>query len=515
MKHIDRRDLIASLASAAFLATEPAYASVCDVKRSRNSGLSTKSYQCDLGGGRRLKTTFMRVSDVLFDSAGRASLPGVFGVYQDLVNDHTLIDNPTLKTFTFLLENYSFAFEPSGVFLNFDGRAEGHRLKEETTNIKTNARWRTLGVWDEPQPDDLPLFPLPSVLRKAMRGQGKRSESFLRYATEDDFSSLDQKLDRYLRLWGSNPNGKVGLSDMGNLKLLRHIRAGAAPDFLPLIYQSYFGFEGCTGGASGGAHYLPPALYVDLAVCRNTGSRPIQIDDFFGAAEQRDGLRSYSPRTPESSRQFGWQPVRLDPGKSVLMVQRLLFGVLPYNLTDSSTRIVAKRAVFGHTYLPKGVLVDGQPAPFDGRSHNAVIAGSFYEKGSCPYLLSWCEASQEWVHLGKILTDCIGRKNSGEEVRRFEGLRTRFKIVEREHEQSVLTSIGLTVELRDGSNVQLQHEMQRVVLNIGEAYEVCFTLPGGLEPADVSGCELRVKGFYERYNERDFAERRKLVREYA
>lgn len=508
MKKISRRDLLVSLACSSIFLSTPSLASVCDVSRAKRNNVSTKSYECRFGNDGKLTTTFMRVTDLLFDSAGDMGLPANLGDYESLLDGHQLIETPLLSTLRHLLQNYSFAVEPFGVTLEFDGRAEGQNVQARGV-INHTARWRTLGVWDDP--DSLPLFPLPDELRRAMRGDNTWNQSFLRYANDDDFNSLDDKIDAYIKLWGSKPEETVDKTSLGNLELLRHIEAGSVDEFLPLIFSDHFGFDGCTGEPEGGAHYNPPALYIDVAVSRNDGREPVVIEDYFGVVEKQENLRSYNSSTPGGAERFGLNSIQLDPGKSVMLVQRLLFGALPYERSDMGLKVRSNRAVFGETNLPKGVVINSENIAFDGRSHNSVIIASYGARGSCPYLHSWCDMSQEWVTLGKVLTECVGEENSGQDSRRFFSLRTRFKLVEREHEETILHSICLKLTLDDHSTIMVPHNLKRSTLNIGESYEFSFDLPQGVSADDIGASELLISGFYTKYGERKLQERREAL----
>lgn len=510
MKETSRRDLLVSLACSSVFLSTPSAATVCDVSRARHNGVSTKSYECKFGNDGKLTTTFMRVTDLLFDSAGDMGLPTSLGNYESLLNGHRLIETPLLATLRHLLQNYSFAFEPFGVTLEFDGRANGQTAKAAEV-IGHTRRWRTLGVWDDPAPDILPLFPLPDELRRAMDGNNRRNESFLRYANDQDFGSLDDKIDAYIKLWGSNPDGRLEKASLGNLELLQHIRAGSVDRFLPLIFNGFFGFEDCGGQPAGGAHYVPPALYIDVAVSRNDGGEPVVIEDYFGVVEKQESLRKYTSRTPDGAERFGLNSIQLEPGNSVMLLQRMLFGALPYSNPDAGLNVKSDRAVFGNTNLPKGVVINGENVAFDGRSHNSVIIASYGARGSCPYLHSWCDKSQEWVMLGKVLTDCVGEENSGQDSRSFCSLRTRFKLVEREHEETNLHSICLKLVLEDHTTIMVPHALKRTTLNIGESYEFSFKLPEGVSADDVVACELLIVGYYTKYGERKLQERREAL----
>ncbi|WP_419906818.1 hypothetical protein [Hoeflea sp.] len=501
-----RRDIIASLAGAAALLAGNSPAFACEARRSRIHGLSAKSYSCDLGRGRLLNTTFLRVSDLVFDKGGRATLPDGFGSYEDLVNSHVILPTRTLDTFQSLMDRFSYPFEPWGVFFEFDGRESGHRVAERfapTDDSPQAARWRTLGVWDDPYYNEK-LFPLPDVLREAMRDDGRNASAFLRFASQVDFEDIDEKIRSYVNLWRSHPdyqnvgNGHPGLSGFEHVKLLQFIDAGSVERFVPLHFYDGFSYDECTYEPFGGAHCTMPALYVDLAICRNDGSADIQIDDFFGHIDNREWLRPYSAQKPAGEQAFNAPPLNLRPGDGTLMVQRLLFH-------SDAKDVESSRAVFGPAYLPKAVVVDGQINRFDGRSHNALIISSYFPRGCCPYLYSWCDRTEEWISLGKVITECVGRRNMGEERRQFGDLRTRFYLAEREHERTVLQRLVLEVVLKDGSRIEIVHADADVVLEIGDSHEFAFSLPKGVSRKDVVGSTLEVAGYYEPYRKSDFA----------
>ncbi|EPX78326.1 hypothetical protein Salmuc_03942 [Salipiger mucosus DSM 16094] len=479
---------------------------LCDVWRDEIAGVPTKSYQCTVSEGQVLTTTFMRLSDVMFDSAGGAPLDGPAGEYQSLVRGHRLIETPALETFSRLFETHSFAFEPSNLEVEFDMRGQGLSGREDLSGAGTEGRrWRTLGVWDETLGLFMPAFPLPAVLRRAIENRsGVAGPRFLRHATAEDFRDLDAKRQEYVRLWGANVEDRADLLSFGNLDMLADIEAGSVEGFLPLLFHAGFGQDGCSGAARGGALYVPPALYVDVAVCRNDGAEPAEIEDMFGAAETTTRLRPYDPATPPREERFGWRPVTLAPGESLLAVQRLIFGARPTTLDEET--IPATRAVYGPTHLPKGVIVKGQPVAFDGRSHNAVILASYANCCSCPYLESWCPRAEEWIDHGKVLAECDAPERAGSETRHFRDARCRFRISEREHEDTTLTAARLDVTLDDGTTrvFELLDAPRR--LTIGESCELAVELPPGIARRARSSA-LTLWGHYEKFTQARFEAR--------
>lgn len=521
MAKLTRRALLSSITSSILFAAGPASALVCDVRRSKQGGVSTKSYTCRMAGGQSLTATFIRMSDMVADTIGQQQLPSE---YDALLAGSQLIETPALDTFETLLRQYSYAIEPYDgmqMTVDFDGREDG--IKATSTDFPAREkRFRTLGAWDDLEPDSLPFFPLPDELRRALSAPNEDiAEDFLRYATQKDFQRLPEKKREYTKLWREQA-GQIGkeaqLDDLGNLDLMKHIGAWKVQGFLPLYFSTVYQ-DDCTSMVYGGAHYVPPALYVDAMVCRNTGTSPLRIDDFFGAADEADGLRPYSPATPPGVRTFGWRSVELAPGESIVAVQRLTFAAFDQDDPQTNSTRSFARAIYGPTQLPKGFVMGGERYPFEGRSHNALIVGSYAGRGSCPYLSSWCDQAQEWVHLGKVITECNSPEREGEDCREFHDLRTRFKLVEREHEQTTLRSVALEIETQDGDVIHLpapdsvvpESARLPVTLDIGQMVEFAFTLPKNVRPTDVVKTRLRLRGYYQYYLQEDFERCKELA----
>ncbi|MDA7425299.1 hypothetical protein [Thalassococcus lentus] len=511
MVRVNRRDLIASLGASAALIASKAQAN-CDVWRDNIGGVPTKSYQCQVGERQTVTTTFMRLSDVMFDSAGAAPLPREMGEYQSLVQGHSLVPTKTLDTFTRLFEKHSFAFEPENLELEYDLRAAGsfgrsdYNIEEIRSEI--GPRWRTLGVWnDTVHVYGLPMFPLPDELRRAMdmSEDAPRVRNFLRFANPSDFSDLEAKINDYTALWDAHPEADRSSAQFGNIRMLAEIDAGSVPGFIPLFF-SKFHVGGCSIEASGGATFMPPALYVDVAVIRNDGTRPVRIDDLFGAADQTEGLRLYDPATPPQEIRFNFEPITLAPAQSMMVVQRLLFRREPVSHGLDGEEIRQTRAVYGTALLPKGVIVDGVAHPFDGRSHNAVILASYANCCSCPYLESWCPRAGEWIEHGKVLQACDGPDKAGVDTRRFPDVRTRFRLSEREHEETFLTGSYLTLKFADEVDQVFPLRDPVCSLSIGESRELVFDVPDEIA-ARATTSALTVAGHYEVFTQARFQAR--------
>ncbi|MEM8679508.1 MAG: hypothetical protein AAGF97_09170, partial [Planctomycetota bacterium] len=123
-----------------------------------------------------------------------------------------------------------------------------------------------------------PPFPLVAVVFPT-------HESFLRYAVRSDFENIDEKMREYAAFWRANIGDLDIPFGFGNVAMLADIDAGSVPDFVPLVFSDSLVVGECDGVSYAGVYFLPPALYVDVAVCRNDGTTPVEIEDFIGAAD--------------------------------------------------------------------------------------------------------------------------------------------------------------------------------------------------------------------------------------
>ncbi|MBV1864901.1 MAG: hypothetical protein KUG74_10750 [Rhodobacteraceae bacterium] len=519
MHKVTRRDILATFASSVALAANPAHALTCDVRRSRSGDVSTKSYKCQLGEGKSLTATFMRISDILADSAGRGLLPKAFDDFEAMASSTHLIENKPLKTFQSLMDRYSYAFETYEMTVEFDGRGSQGKVSGSPIEDGLNNRYRTLGYWDESNTYTLPFFPIPNLLRRAFKDSSFQQHGFLRFAGSHDFLNFEGQLADYLGLWqagtGEDHTRNIRWYTSKSLELLNHIQAGSVENFLPLFFTSNIQNLNCGGAFEGGGSYAPPALYVDIVVCKNDGTEPILVDDFFGANDTRVGLRAYDPNTPPESSPLSWGQIELQPGESVFAVQRLLFTAQPvlnvFNESNDLPNLRSQRAVFDQTELPKGVIVNGEAYPFDGRSHNSLILASYSDGGCCPYLYSWCETAQEWISSGKVMVDHIGVEKTAEDSKRYDGVRARFKLIEHEHERTFLSGLTRMLSLRDGTMIEQIHSDCEAVLDIGQSHEVSFDLPLHVDPEDIVTTTLTLRGYYDKYTMRHIQERREAL----
>lgn len=245
---------------------------------------------------------------------------------------------------------------------------------------------------------------------------------------------------------------------------------------------------------------LGRAMIMDAVILENTSSAPVTVTSLRGA-RSTGGLR-LPPRAGNSPSDILDVNIGLERGERILIPTRIVFGpsdtLRPYSTTSY---------VFGPALDVTGVVVDGQTIDFDERSANFMQISLFNEVGSCPYLLSWKEESQDWMQYGKILHAAKGADREYREIIEYDGLRTRFRLEEREPEIAYIDEASLIIDLDDGSKLKLhpseaalaERDDQRIILVWGEGVDFAFSLPEEIEESQVRRSELHVTGYYERY----------------
>jgi hypothetical protein len=124
---------------------------------------------------------------------------------------------------------------------------------------------------------------------------------------------------------------------------------------------------------------------------------------------------------------------------------------------------------------------------------------------SCPYLYAWRDDELHWQNYGKIIRDARGKNLEMTEAVKLSHLSFKFKLAEREPEQSFIQRVSLRLELKDGSQLILKpktkltmrrNENHIFIPAFGLA-EFEFEPPKWLASSDVSEAFLSVTGYYE------------------
>ncbi|MEO0866657.1 MAG: hypothetical protein AAFY39_19230 [Pseudomonadota bacterium] len=234
------------------------------------------------------------------------------------------------------------------------------------------------------------------------------------------------------------------------------------------------------------------------------------IDDILGEVDRRTALRRYSTAKATGLEPLCQGPIQLDPGQSVLLVQRLLFRALHEKLPD----VDAVGAVYGQTALPTGVVSGGQVTPFDGRSHNALILSSYLPQTCCPFLDYWCREREEWVSLGNVIGGAEGPDKARTDTLEVNGWVGHIRLTEQEAETSCIQNVQATLALATGEEITLTPKDAHFpcLIDFLQRRGFAFDLPDGIDPADVVRTRIAITGYYAKFHS---TERSKLMQDTA
>lgn len=278
-------------------------------------------------------------------------------------------------------------------------------------------------------------------------------------------------------------------------------------------------------------------IEVEVMLVENASSLPIVLDSLTGHRNATTKLRAIDERgIGDESAAFEKLSVTLAPGARALIPTRIVLttpgviddedankyrgggeaelrAALAAHLTakgfaspqaDQFKRIpVARDYAYGPELSVAGLVVNSKPLAFSTRhSANSIDLTVAAEVGSCPHLLTWDNTERNWAREGKILHDARNAEHAYSETRRIEGLKTRFRIEEREPEIAHLADARLTLILDNGARLSLKPAgaaARGVDLQWGAGFTFEFEAPPNLETRRVSASELTVEGYYERY----------------
>ena len=162
---------------------------------------------------------------------------------------------------------------------------------------------------------------------------------------------------------------------------------------------------------------------------------------------------------------------------------------------------------YGPEIVVGGLLVNGVPLNLPNRSANYLELTMSEEVGSCPYLL-WQSADGGWVRHGQILDEAPSKDREYTDARSFQGLKSRFRIEEREPEAAYIDQVELVITLDDGQTMTLSPDNPRLVARDGEylrliwgqAVDISFALPEDIRKDRVVESRFTATGYYRRYS---------------
>lgn len=385
--------------------------------------------------------------------------------------------------------------------------------------------------------------------------------SMWRYLAQSDLDRYKKNMDKYnnymRKLYGIKNSEWRILEGSSEISALRHYSRGNLPANLVALTLS---FQICGYGEAYAEGFIyMPSVYVNVAVIENMSTDPVRIEaiDFERISSPRLRPRSSAHDGAAASEPIEANLAKLQSGNSLIVPLNILlaannpmgsprdrtfFGsqtveayaksiykrIASYRSNKTFTRpgptksrrIRKIRSSFGPPTWPRlqdyvfgpefkirqirlgsDRMVSRAPDP---NTFNLTTGGG---AGSCPYLLAWDADRGGYVNHGKVIDAANGVAREQTEVRRFAGLKLRFRLEERELEVAHINMVKLVLRLTNGRTITLgaphadlaQDDDAYARILAHQALDVAFALPEGVEARDVRTSTLRIKGYYQRY----------------
>ena len=330
--------------------------------------------------------------------------------------------------------------------------------------------------------------------------------------------------------------------DTAYYDVVKNLGQGAWPNDFLLMTGTYqvedcgSAGEGDLPGLAGWSFItIPRVVRIEAVLLQNLSKQPLSISGLFGSSDATATLHAVDLTSGPPANPAALEGVSgtIAPGQSAIVLTKILLLVPDYNLADFRKYRESMDAIhtaFGSAELTGNVAAYAAPDPkayaygptmtITGATVNSVRVdftsrplanflqltyGS--EVGSCPYLLSWDDSGGEWITHGKVLHKGQGKANAYTETISFPGLRTRFRIEEREPEIAHVKQPTLVLKLFDDSTrrfapIQPAARASQADLTLiwGQAADIVFALPEDLKASEVTETRLEVTGYYERYS---------------
>jgi hypothetical protein len=258
----------------------------------------------------------------------------------------------------------------------------------------------------------------------------------------------------------------------------------------------------------------------------------VSLDGLFGSAGSSAALRRMVPNDSMTTSRapLAWKSQTLAPNQSILIPTRIVlaspkrtseveqkeadqvFARVGANGFDGGSAnfstINAPDYVYGPEIALGAISFGGKQVDLRQQAVNFMDMTASLEAGSCPFLLAWDESAREWVNQGKVLHKASGAEHEYTEVRTMPGFTPRFRIEEREAEVafidhaevSLLLANGKTVHVGSSDRALSERDGSYLELYWGDAFELEFALPAGVQAHDVSETRIALTGYYRRYS---------------
>jgi hypothetical protein len=353
---------------------------------------------------------------------------------------------------------------------------------------------------------------------------------FWRIMRPDDVANYARRVGVYNRRFKPESFYALKLAVPSQLKLAKHVAEDQWPDDFMIMQGSY--------DAHGDAiifSFEPRAFMLDVAVIENGSAVSIEVNDILGSRAPNTRLRlagSLSSSSANPGQPLEIAAGKLAPGERALVPLRIYLApntrvseIFRYRQIASQiyTRIGPKgyhgnirgrdapnfkHYAYGPEIFIGGLIVDGVALNLTNPSANYLELTISDEAGSCPYLL-WQSPDGDWVRHGKVLDKAPNKGREYTDARLFQGLRSRFRIEEREPEIAFIDQAELVVTLKSGESLALAVDNPRLAaldgeylrLLWGDAVDLAFSLPKDIDQEDVVESRFSVTGYYLRYSQ--------------
>jgi hypothetical protein len=371
---------------------------------------------------------------------------------------------------------------------------------------------------------------------KTKKSQTEVFATFWRYATLQDLDryqsnvlTLNQAAQKTTGLQSTSKqfDGKITSNYKKYLGLMRELsNEEQLPKEFLLLQGSYLD-DVCVGGQSWEFGIDSPSIALNVALIRNTSSRPIHVNRL---KVHEGGGFTVRRQTPKPQLEAGVLDIgiTLSAGQSLIVpIQISFINQLDLLSTKASIegptvyqRLVSKgistrpdvyavpdtpNFVYGPEVEVEGVAIDGRMVDLSSKLANFVDVSFGTGAGSCPHLLSWSDQDQVWINYGKVLHEANNASLAMSQHISFPGFVSRFRLEEREPEISVLKTAELILTLAGGKEIKAvpvnyhENEFPRFLFWEDEQ-ELAFALPAEIAKEDVIASRLVIAGYYERYS---------------
>lgn len=427
---------------------------------------------------------------------------------REIVGTPRIVTNSITQTVQDLLDSYSATHEPEfgRPIVNVSvprGGSASDDYSSESENIRSpeikvlDTDWIGMGEFYYPAVDEIKILlagRIPNTL------EPKDKKTLWRFVTNRDLDEYQTRLLSYNNLLRAHPDQVYEIygEQPRTIQLMSFLSGGRLPRDFSVIRGSFD--EGGCASAGWVFNYLPRVPIVDVIVIENLSSATSTVSGISGTYAE-GGLRPPLDRQSTGDRQFPIPEITIKPHASIAIPTGLVFAP-----SDELREYTSSNYAFGPEYAVAGITINGQSVVFEQKSANFMQLSLLNEEGSCPFLQSF-RHDGVWIEHGKVLHYGLGIENKYTEAIKFKGLRTKFRIDEREPETAFIDQVILQVELHDG---RIHHIMPSVtqLADIDESYlslrwgnivEIDFVVPAVVRVDMVKESALRVTGYYEPY----------------